>query len=156
HTLYFASNTVWKTRDGGRHWDAISPDLTRATWNVPANVGKYSGSEEAKPVRRGVVYALAPSPLDGSTIWAGTDDGLVHLTRDAGKSWRNVTPPDLRPWAKVSILEAGHFDAATAYAAINTFRLDDLKPHVYRTHDGGRSWQAISKGLPDGGIVNVV
>jgi photosystem II stability/assembly factor-like uncharacterized protein len=155
-TLYFASNVVWKTRDGGQRWQQISPDLTRATWDVPPNVGKYRASDEAKPVQRGVVYALAPSPIDGRIIWAGTDDGLVHVTRDGGKSWRNVTPDELRPWAKVSILEAGHFDAATAYAAINTFRLDDLRPHIYRTHDGGQSWHAITRGLPDGGIVNVV
>src|SRR6267142_1579400 len=155
-TLYFASNTLWKTRDGGRRWTRISPDLTRKTWEVPGNVGKYRGTQEAKPVQRGVIYAVAPSPLDGQTLWVGSDDGLIHLTRNGGKSWRDVTPRELRPWAKVSILEAGHFDAQTAYAAINTLRLDDLRPHVYRTHDGGKSWQEITGGLPDGGIVNVV
>ena len=155
-TLYFASNTLWKTRDGGQTWTAISPDLTRKTWEAPPNVGKYRGTEQAKPVQRGVIYAVAPSPVDGGVIWVGSDDGLVHLTRNGGKSWREVTPPDLRPWAKVSILDAGRFDARTAYAAINTLRLDDLRPHVYRTHDGGNSWQAIVKGLPEGGIVNVV
>jgi len=155
-TLYFASNTLWKTRDGGRRWIRISPDLTRKTWEVPGNVGKYRGAEEAKPLQRGVIYAVAPSPLDGQTLWVGTDDGLIHLTRNGGKSWRDVTPRELRPWAKVSILEAGHFGAQTAYAAVNTLRLDDLKPHAYRTHDGGKSWQEITRGLPDGGIVNVV
>ncbi len=140
-TLYFASNTLWKTRDGGRRWTRISPDLTRKTWEVPGNVGKYRGTEEAKPVQRGVIYAVAPSPVDGQTVWVGSDDGLVHVTRNGGKSWRNVTPRELRPWAKVSILEAGHFDAQTAYAAINTLRLDDLRPHVYRTQDGGKSWR---------------
>ena len=155
-TLYFASNTLWKTRDGGRRWTRISPDLTRKTWEVPPSVGKYRDREEAKPVQRGVLYAVAPSPLEAGTLWVGSDDGLVHVTRNGGKSWRDVTPPDLRPWAKVSILEAGHFDALTAYAAINTLRLDDLRPHVYRTHDGGKSWQHVTTGLPDGGIVNVV
>src|SRR5437667_5100606 len=155
-TLYFASNTLWKTRDGGRHWTRISPDLTRPTWEVPPNVGKYRGTEEAKPAQRGVIYAVAPSPLDPGTLWVGSDDGLVHVTRNGGKSWRNVTPPDLRPWAKVSVLEAGHFDAQTAYAAVNTLRLDDLRPHIYRTHDGGKSWKEIVRELPEGGIVNVV
>ncbi len=156
HTLYFAANTMWKTRDGGRHWNEISPDLTRKTWDVPENVGKYRGSDEAKPEQRGVIYAIAPSPADERTIWAGTDDGLIHVTRDGGKTWRDVTPAGVGPWAKVSIMDASHFDAQTAYAAINTLRLDDLRPHIYRTHDGGKTWFHAVNGLPDGGIVNVV
>jgi photosystem II stability/assembly factor-like uncharacterized protein len=155
-TLFFASNTVWKTVNGGQSWTQISPDLTRATWEVPENVGKYRGSDAARPSRRGVVYALAPSPLDINTLWAGTDDGLIHLTRDGGKAWADVTPKELRPWAKVSIMDASHFDANTAYAAINTFRLDDLRPHIYRTRDGGKNWTHITSGIPDGGSVNVV
>ncbi len=158
HVLYFASNVVWKTTDGARHWTAISPDLTRATWEVPPNVGVYRGTEAAKPSRRGVVYTIAPSPLDGDRIWAGTDDGLIHVTTDGGKTWTDVTPAALRdrPWAKVSLVEASHFDAKTAYAAINTFRLDDLRPHVYRTTDGGITWTEIVAGIPDGGVVNAV
>ncbi len=155
-TLYFASNTVSQTRDGGRSWRQISPDLTRPNWEAPPNVGKYRGSEEAKPSQRGVVYALAPSPKDRRVLWAGTDDGLIHRTQDGGTTWRDVTPKQLVPWAKVSVLEAGRFDAGTAYAAINTLRLDDLRPHVLRTRDGGKTWQEIVRGLPDGGIVNVV
>ncbi len=155
-TLFFASNVVWKTTNGGYTWTAISPDLTRERWEAPANVGKYRGSPAAKPSRRGVVYALAPSPLDVARLWAGTDDGLIHLTTDGGKAWNDVTPPALTPWAKVSMLDASHFDANTAYAAINTFRLDDLRPHIYRTHDGGRTWTHITAGIPDGGIVNTV
>ncbi|MFN2546734.1 MAG: WD40/YVTN/BNR-like repeat-containing protein [Myxococcales bacterium] len=156
HTLYFASNVVWKTVDGGRRWTKISPDLTRAKWDDPPNVGKYRGTDDAKPSQRGVVYALAPSPIDPKTIWAGTDDGLIHVTHDGGKTWREVTPRQLVPWAKVSILEAGHSDARTAYAAIDTMRLDEMRPHLLRTHDGGKTWKEISDGLPPGGIARVV
>ncbi len=154
--LYFAANRIWKTTSGGEHWTAISPDLTRASWEAPANVGKYRGSDEAKPSRRGVVYTIAPSPLEAGRIWAGTDDGLIHVTTDGGQHWTNVTPPELSPWAKVSLMDASHFDANTAYAAVNTIRLDDLRPHIYRTRDGGRTWTHITSGIPDGGTVNVV
>jgi photosystem II stability/assembly factor-like uncharacterized protein len=154
--LYFASNVVWKTTSGGASWEQISPDLTRKTWAVPKNVGKYIGSDAARPSQRGVVYTLAPSYKDARVIWAGTDDGLIHLTRDGGKTWSDVTPPDLVAWAKVSLMDASRFDAATAYAAINTFRLDDLRPHIYRTRDFGRTWTHVTSGIPDGGIVNAV
>jgi photosystem II stability/assembly factor-like uncharacterized protein len=156
HILYFASNTLWMTTSGGQSWTEISPDLTRKTWPVPANVGVFASQPTAKPTQRGVIYAIAPSPLDGNRIWAGTDDGLIHVTTDGGKTWKDVTPPELTPWAKVSIMEASHFDPLTAYAAINTFRLDDLHPHIYRTGDGGKTWTQIVNGIPNGGIINVV
>jgi photosystem II stability/assembly factor-like uncharacterized protein len=156
HTLLFASNTVWKTTNGGKTWIEISPDLTRPTWTVPPNVGVYATSPAAEVTQRGVVYALAPSPLDLDLLWAGSDDGLIHVTTDGGKQWTNVTPPALVPWAKVSILEASHFDRNEAYAAINTLRLDDLRPHIYRTRDGGKTWAHITNGIPDGGIINTV
>ena len=155
-TLYFASNVLWKTIDGGQHWTAISPDLSRESWEVPPNVGKYASTPEAQPSRRGVIYTVAPSPLDINTIWAGTDDGLIHVTRDGGKTWANVTPPEITPWAKVSLIEASHFDSKIAYAAVNTFRLDDLEPHIYRTRDGGATWTHVAAGIPDGGVVNAV
>ncbi|CAN5874709.1 hypothetical protein BH18ACI5_BH18ACI5_26010 [soil metagenome] len=155
-TLYFASNVVWKTLNGGTNWTQISPDLTRKTWEVPANVGKYSAADAAKVTQRGVVYTLAPSPLDINRLWAGTDDGLIHVTLNGGTTWKDVTPPDLKPWAKVSMMDASHFDPQTAYAAINTIRLDDLRPHVYRTRDGGKTWTQIASGLPDGATINTV
>jgi photosystem II stability/assembly factor-like uncharacterized protein len=156
HVLYFASNKLWKTTDGGMHWQQISPDLTRKTYTVPASVGKYRGERSAQPIQRGVIYAVAPSPLNINLVWAGTDDGQIQVTDDGGKSWRNVTPPTLEPFQKVSILEAGHFDQQTAYAAINTLRLDDLRPHILRTRDGGKTWAEIVSGIPSDEDVNVV
>ncbi len=154
HVLYFAANTVWMTRDGGNNWKQISPDLTRKTWEVPGVAGKYSA--ETKVTQRGVVYALAPSPVEVNRIWAGTDDGLIWITKDGGQKWNDVTPKELSPWMKVSILDASHFDAQTCYAAINTLRLDDLRPHILRTRDGGRTWTEIVNGIPDGAPVGVV
>ncbi len=156
HVMYFASNTLWKTATGGRSWQQISGDLTRRTWEAPATIGRYRGAETAQPTQRGVIYTVAPSPLDIRRIWIGTDDGLIQMTADGGASWRDVTPPELKPFMKVSIVDAGHFDAHTAYAAINTLRLDDMRPHIYRTHDGGRSWTAITNGIPDGAPVDAV
>ncbi len=154
--LYFAGNTLWKTADGGQDWQQISPDLSRKTWEVPATVGKYRNSDSARPVRRGVIYTVAPSYIDVNRIWAGTDDGLIYTTSDGGERWQDVTPPQQVPWAKVSIIDAGHFDAQTAYAAINTLRLDEMHPHIYRTHDGGKTWTEIVHGIPDGAPVNAV
>ncbi|MDQ5836970.1 MAG: glycoside hydrolase [Acidobacteriota bacterium] len=155
HVLYYAGNVIFKTTNGGNSWDIISPDLTRERYDVPASIGVYSKPEMAQMPRRGVIYTVAPSPKDINVIWAGTDDGLIHVTRDGGRAWANVTPPALTSWSKVSIIDAGHFDTQTAYAAVNRFRLDDLRPHIYRTHDGGRTWTEIVNGLPDDPI-NVV
>jgi photosystem II stability/assembly factor-like uncharacterized protein len=156
HTLYFAANVLFKTTDAGNSWQVISPDLTRESYEIPANLGVFAASDPEKGKHRGVIYALAPSFNEANTIWTGTDDGLVHITRDGGKSWQNVTPPQLKPWSKVSIIEASHFAAGTAYAAINSFRLDDLRAHIYRTRDFGKTWTEITKGIPDGGASNVV
>ncbi|HEV2992255.1 MAG TPA: glycoside hydrolase [Candidatus Angelobacter sp.] len=156
HILYFAANTLWKTTNGGRSWQQISGDLTRKTFEVPANIGKFRSETTAQPTQRGVIYAVAPSPLDINRIWAGTDDGLIHLTTDGGKKWTDVTPTQMKPFQKVAILEASHFDAQTAYTAINTLRLDDLHPHILRTHDSGKTWTEITTGIPDNEDVDVV
>ncbi len=156
HTLYFAANVLFKTIDAGNSWQVISPDLTRESYEIPANLGVFAASDPEKGKHRGVIYAVAPSFKEANTIWAGTDDGLIHITRDGGKTWQNVTPPQPKPWSKVSIIEASHFDAGTAYAAINSFRLDDLRAHIYRTRDFGKTWTEITKNIPDGGASNVV
>jgi photosystem II stability/assembly factor-like uncharacterized protein len=154
--LYFGANTIWQTVDGANSWTEISPDLTRRDSVVPPNVGKYAGEASARARHPGVVYTIAPSYRSERIIWAGTDDGLIHVTFNGGRSWRNVTPPAVVPWAKVSLMDAGHFDTLTAYAAVNTIRLDDLRPHVYRTHDGGRTWDHVVSGIDSGATINVV
>ena len=155
HILYVGFQSVVKTADGGKTWETISPDLSRESYDLPASVAAYPELAKTQATRRGVVYALGPSPLDVNVLWAGTDDGLIHLTRDGGKSWQDVTPPALKPWSKVSQLDASHFDDRSVYAAINSIRIDDLKPHIFRTHDNGATWTEIVRGLPDGPI-NVV
>ncbi len=155
-TLYFGANVLFKTSDQGRSWSIISPDLTRESYEMPANLGAFSAGDPEKGKHRGTIYALAPSFKEADTIWAGTDDGLIQLTRDGGKTWKNVTPLQLKPWSKVSIMEASHFDAGTAYAAINSFRLDDLRPHIYRTRDFGTTWQEITVGMGQNAPSNVV
>jgi photosystem II stability/assembly factor-like uncharacterized protein len=156
HILYLGSNVLFKTTNGGHSWDIISPDLSRESPEVPENIGIFRKPEMAKQPRRGVIYTVAPSYKDVSVIWAGTDDGLIHLSRDGGKTWQNVTPQGLTSWSKVSLIDAGRFDADTAYAAINRIRLDDQHPHIYRTHDGGKTWKEIVRGLPDNAPVNAV
>jgi photosystem II stability/assembly factor-like uncharacterized protein len=157
HLLYLASNVLFRTTNGGHSWDVMSPDLTRTDSTVPTSVGVYSTSPDARAHHGGVIYAVAPSYRTVNTIWIGTDDGLIQMTRDGGLHWSNVTPPDLTPWAKVAQLDASHFDDNTVYAAINTFRLDDLRPHIYRTHDRGKTWTQITTGIPASeGVVNTV
>lgn len=152
--LYFGAQYVLKTEDAGMSWHAISPDLTGTDPNL-ATTGALSPAN-AKARGYGVVYTIAPSPVRADEIWAGTDTGLIHLTRDGGKTWTNVSPQGLSDWSKVSMIEASHFDAEAAYAAIDRHRLDDFKPYVFRTHDGGTSWQEVSSGIPPMAFVRAV
>ena len=155
HTLYYAGNVLFKTLNGGHSWEVISPDLSRESWDIPPSVGIYTTDKLKTMPRRGVIYTVAPSPKDINTIWAGTDDGLIHVTRDGGKTWKNVTPPSVSSWSKISLMDAGHFDVNTAYAAVNRIRCDDMHPHIYKTINGGHSWKEIVAGLPNDPI-NVV
>ena len=156
HALYLGSNVLFVTRDGGNSWQIVSPDLTREDPGVPPSLGAFVNDDPAKGKHRGVIYSVAPSPKDANLIWIGTDDGLIQITHDGGKTWQNITPPDLTPWSKVAQMDASHFDTPTAYAAINRFRLDDLHPYIYRTHDNGKTWQKIVTGLPENEPVNTV
>jgi photosystem II stability/assembly factor-like uncharacterized protein len=156
HSLYFATNFLWLTTDKGYNWKQVSPDLSRETWELPPTVAALADSPNAKVTRRGVIYSLGLSPLDVKRLWAGTDDGLIWTTADGGGNWSNVTPPALKPFWKVFNMDAGHFDVQTAYAAVNTLRLDDMRPHLFRTHDGGKTWKEINSGIPNGGATSTI
>ncbi|HEY5211804.1 MAG TPA: hypothetical protein VIJ38_02150, partial [Acidobacteriaceae bacterium] len=156
--LYYSNQFVFRTRDEGKTWDKISPDLTRVNPAVPKNVDPVTAQEIDEPMtdRFGVVYTISPSPLDAKTVWVGTDDGLIWNTTDDGVHWSNLTPPALTAWSKVSQIEAGHFDAGTAYASVDRHRLGDFRAYIYRTRDVGKTWTEISKGIPEGAFVNSV
>ncbi len=155
--LYFANQKLYRTEDGGSHWAQISPDLTRENPGTPANLDATTAAlhQQTGP-RRGVIYAIAPSRTEDRGVWVGTDDGLVWRTRDDGGHWENVTPSALTPWSKVGIIDPSHFDRDTAYIAVDRHRLDDFKPYIYRTQDGGKTWKLVVAGIPSTYFVNVV
>jgi hypothetical protein len=155
-SLYFGHQNIFRSRNGGETWSIVSPDLSRANEGTPANLDPTTLRNNNGVTRHGVVYTIAPSPLHANLVWAGTDDGYVWVTRDDSRTWHNVTPPALTAWSKVGTIEAGHFDTGTAYAAIDRHRIDDYRPYIYRTMDGGTNWTAIANGIPDGSFVNVV
>ena len=136
-TLYYASQFLFKTTDGGLSWQTISPDLTGSS-------------------KLGVIFTIAPSPLEAGEIWAGSDTGLIHLTRDGGKTWSDVTPPGVSEWSKITRIEASHFDAGVAYAAIDRHRLEDYRPHLWRTHDYGKTWTQVTDGIPEPAFLNAI
>lgn len=156
--LYFSNQFVMRSRDRGKTWEKISTDLSRVNPEVPKTLDAVTATDIDQPMkdRFGVVYTIAPSPLDAKTVWVGTDDGLIHVTRDDGKNWQDVTPPGMTAWSKVSQVEAGHFDKETAYASVDRHRLADARPYIYRTHDGGKTWHSIVAGIPEGAFVNSV
>jgi photosystem II stability/assembly factor-like uncharacterized protein len=155
-SLYFANQFLYKTTNGGESWTQISQDMTREDPGVPENLNEAAAADAPTDKRRGVIYTIAPSPLRAPRIWIGTDDGLIHLTNDDGKTWQNVTPPGLTPWSKVAMLEASHFEVNEAYAAVERHQLQDYEPHIFRTRDSGKTWIEITNGLPKGIYVQTV
>ena len=154
HTLYYAANRLYRTRDGGMNWETVSPDLTREDPGIPPSVGTMHSPNAGK--QRGAIYALSVSPRNGDILWAGTDDGLVWVSSDGGRHWTNITPPSLTPWSKITQIDASHFDDDTAYICVSRMRIDDLRPYIFRTHDRGKTWESISDGLPGDAPVNSV
>ncbi|HKB54354.1 MAG TPA: hypothetical protein VKD22_10160, partial [Ramlibacter sp.] len=154
NVLYYTSNVVWKSINHAHSWTRISPDLARQTWPVPETAGKYA--TDVTPGPRGTITALSPSPRSAGVIWAGTDDGNIQVTMNGGTTWKNVTPPEIKPWTRIFNIEAGHFDTLTAYAAANTMRIDDMNPHFWRTHDGGKTWTEINTGIAAGAVSNAI
>jgi photosystem II stability/assembly factor-like uncharacterized protein len=153
HLLYFGAQFVLRTDNAGHSWKIISPDLTK---RAAASSDSSSNASKEKQEDRGVVYTIAPSPLSAGQIWAGTDNGLIQLTTDEGATWTNVTPPDIAAWSKITLIEASHFDASSAYAAVDCHELDDLRPYIYRTRDYGKTWQKITEGISERAYVQVV
>ncbi len=153
HALYYGAQYVLKTTDGGLSWQEISPDLTGADKNTMT--GEVT-VQNAKLRGYGVIYSIAPSPSVATEVWAGSDTGLIHLTRDGGKTWANVTPPGLGDWSKITHIEASRFHAGTAFAAVDRHRIDDYQPYLFRTRDYGKSWTRIVEGIPDGAFLNAI
>jgi photosystem II stability/assembly factor-like uncharacterized protein len=156
HALYFANQFLYKTTNGGESWTQISQDLTREDPGAPPNLNEAAIADAPTGKRRGVIYTIAPSPLRAALIWVGTDDGLIQLTNDDGRTWQNVTPQAVTSWSKVVMIYASHFDAKEAYAAVERHQLEDYEPHIYRTRDAGKTWTEITNGLPAGIYVQTV
>ena len=159
-SLFYGTNVLWKTMDGGINWKQISPDLTRKTHDMPKSVGKYTAQaatgRQADENGARVIYTIGPSYVDVNRIWIGTDDGVIATTADGGLHWTDVTPKQIGSYWKVFMIEPGRFDPLTAYAAVNTLRLDDQNPHLFRTHDGGRTWTEIAGGIAGGNALSAI
>ena len=154
--MYLGTQYVMKTNDGGLHWEKISPDLTGAVQREEKKTEGTPSLEDAKLDGYGLINSIAPSAVNHDVIWAGSDTGLIYVTRDSGKSWKNVTPPEMTAWSMVTLMEASHFDAGSAYAAVSRSRLNDQTPYLYRTRDYGATWQLITHGIAPGAFLRAV
>ncbi len=156
NTLYHAGERLFKTTDGGAHWQAISPDLTRNDKSKQIASGGDITLDDTGTEYYDTIFAVAESPLSKGLIWVGTDDGLIQITRDEGKTWTNVTPKDMPEWSRVSQIDASRHDAGTAYVAVDRHQNDDLQPYIYKTSDYGQNWTKLTHGIPDGSFVRAV
>jgi photosystem II stability/assembly factor-like uncharacterized protein len=156
NTLYHGGERLFKTSDGGVHWAAISPDLTRNDKTKQHVSGGEITLDDSGTEYYDTIFALAESPVTKGLLWVGTDDGLIQITRDEGKNWSNITPKDLPEWSRISQIEASPHDAGTAYVAADRHQSDDLKPYIYKTSNYGQSWTKLTNGIPDGSFVRAV
>jgi photosystem II stability/assembly factor-like uncharacterized protein len=156
NTLYYASEVLFKTTDGGVHWQAISPDLTRNDKSKQKASGGDITIDDSGTEYYDTIFALAESPITKGLLWVGTDDGLIQLTQDEGKTWTNITPKDMPEWSRVSQIDASPHDAGTAYVAVDRHQFDDLHPYIYKTSDYGKTWTKLTAGIPDTMFVRVV
>jgi photosystem II stability/assembly factor-like uncharacterized protein len=156
NTLYHGGEELFKTSDAGVHWQAISPDLTRNDKNKQHVSGGDITLDDSGTEYYDTIFALAESPITQGVLWVGTDDGLVQVTRDEGKSWNNITPKDLPEWSRISQIEASPFDAGTAYVAADRHQSDDVQPYIYKTTDYGKTWAKLTNGIPGGSFVRAV
>jgi photosystem II stability/assembly factor-like uncharacterized protein len=154
--LYHSAQVLFRSMDGGHSWQTISPDLTRNDKSKQQDSGGPITKDQASIEFYDLIFTVAESPKQKGQIWVGTDDGLIQLTRDDGKTWTNVTPKGLPEWAMVSLIEASPFDSGTAYAAVDAHKLDNFKPYIFKTTDFGKTWAQITTGLPDGSYVHAV
>ncbi|MGI8744207.1 MAG: VPS10 domain-containing protein [Bryobacteraceae bacterium] len=156
NVLYTSSQHLWRTNTDGQNWERISPDLTRGDPKTLGDSGGPITKDQNGPEIYGTIFAIAPSRFDANTIWTGSDDGLVFLTRDGGKHWRNVTPPALEEFNRISMIDASPHEPGTAYAAAKRYQMDDRRPYIFKTHDYGETWSKIIDGIPANDFVHVV
>lgn len=155
-TLYVASEVVWKTTDHGNSWSIISPDLTRNDKGKQQASGGPLTKDITSVEYYDTIFALAESPVTRGVLWAGSDDGLVHVSSDGGAHWTDVTPKELPRWSTVSIIEPSPHNADVAYLAVDRHKLDDIAPYAWKTADRGKTWMRITAGLPQGAVVHAV
>ena len=164
NVIYHGAQVVLKTADRGYHWQEISPDLTRNEKRTQQSSGGPITQDNTSAEYYGTVFTIAESPLQTGAIWAGSDDGLVHVTTDGGKNWANVTPKELPDagngpifrFSRISLIEAGHFNAGSAYVSVDRHESDDWQPYAFKTSDFGKSWKRISSDLPAGATVRAI